>query len=377
MSRKMSRQRAAAVVVGAALSLTVALAVAVPVTGDRQGYLPKPRFNERGALLRPEGYREWVHVGTPLTPDSLNPPKAAFSEFHNVYIHPEDFQTYKETGVFPDGTVLVKELITVGSTQAASGNGFFMGEFAGLEAAMKDSKRFPQEPGHWAYFSFGHEHPLADSAEAFPTAACNACHEPNAQQDWVFTQYYPVLRGAKNAGASAFPTWKMMDTHDVHEATCPICRSGLKRFAAIEIEPAGPGGEIGGIPLSSDKLFEFLQRGEYESWEHEADIQEPRGPHDDGITFVNPSMQEALHGRLGVMPVGAAAVREMYKDAAQYGWAVSIKTQADSADGDNWYWYEVLSTTDGSRLAAAGMGVPLCTSCHRLGRDFVLAKPVE
>ena len=358
----------------AALFLAMALALAVQATEDGHQRLPKPQFNKRGALLRPEGYREWVLVGTSVTPNSLNPPAAAFPEFHTVYIHPEDFQPYKENGEFPDGTVLVMELTTVGKTQAASGNGYFMGGFVGLDAAVKDSVRFSEEPGHWAYFSFGHEYPPDDSAEAFPMAACNACHEVNGEHDSVFTQHYPVLRAGRNSGSSASPNWNMMDTHDVHEATCRICRAGLKRLVAAEIEATGPGGEIAGIPLSSDKLFDFLQKKKYKDWEHEATIQESRGPHDDGVTYVNPTLREALQGRLGVMPLGAAAVMEMYEEGSHYGWAVSIKTQADSADGNNWYWYEVLSTADRSRLAAAGMGVPLCKSCHRLGRDFVLVK---
>jgi hypothetical protein len=37
------------------------------------------------------------------------------------------------------------------------------------------------------------------SAVAQPAAACNACHQQNAREDWVFTQFYPALRGAKNA----------------------------------------------------------------------------------------------------------------------------------------------------------------------------------
>ena len=84
-----------------------------------------------------------------------------------------------------------------GAKQAVSGSGYFMGEFAGLEITIKDSKRFADEPGNWAYFSFGHSYPLADSAKAFPTGACNTCHQNSAADDFVFTQYYPVLRAAK------------------------------------------------------------------------------------------------------------------------------------------------------------------------------------
>ncbi len=34
---------------------------------------------------------------------------------------------------------------------------------------------------------------------ASPTSACNACHQGIAAGDWVFTQYYPVLRAAQKA----------------------------------------------------------------------------------------------------------------------------------------------------------------------------------
>ena len=352
--------------------LAAIVAAAAVATAEPDQHLPKPGFNERGALLRPEGYREWVYVGAPLTPSSLNPPRAAFPEFHNVYLHPDDFQRYKETGEFPDGTVLVRELVTVGSTEAASGRGYFMGEFTGLAAAVKDSRRFSAEPGHWAYFSFGHELLPADSAERFPTSACNACHAANAAQDWVFTQYYPVLRAARSSGGDASPSFEPMSTHDVHEATCATCRHALRQLAATSIEATGPGGEIAGLPLSSGRLFDTLQRRAYRSWEHHSAVQESKGPHGDAITYVNPTMQEALHGRLGIMPPGAATVMELYQEETHYGWAVGVKTQADSADGDHWYWYEALSTTDPSRLAAAGMGVSLCNGCHSLGRDFVL-----
>lgn len=152
------------------------------------------KFDDSGALIKPEGYREWVFVGGPVTPNDMNEGKAAFPEFRDVYMDPGSFAEYKKTGKFRDGTILVKELVNVGGKKAASGNGYFPGEFTGLAATVKDSKRFAKEPGNWAYFSFAAG---KDKAEAFPTAACNACHQANAAEDWVFTQYYPVLRAAK------------------------------------------------------------------------------------------------------------------------------------------------------------------------------------
>ena len=158
-----------------------------------------------GVLERPTGYREWIYVGTPLTPNDMNGGKAPFPEFHNVYIDPESWRHWKATGRFRDGTILVKELVSVGSKSAVSGKGYFMGEFVGLEATVKSKAAFPDEPGNWGYFSFSskdHKR-LSDRASAFPTAACNSCHQSAARDDFVFTQYYPVLSRGKGAGEKA------------------------------------------------------------------------------------------------------------------------------------------------------------------------------
>lgn len=156
------------------------------------------RFTRDGELVQPTGYRKWPYVGTPLTPNDMNGGKAAFPEFHNVYINPDSFETFERTGAFPDGTVLVKELVSVGSKQASSGKGYFMGDFIGLEVSMKDKARFKEEAGNWAFFSFGHEYPLAATAKPQPAANCSACHGSLADEDFVFTRYYPVLRAVKD-----------------------------------------------------------------------------------------------------------------------------------------------------------------------------------
>ena len=160
---------------------------------------------DEGQLERPTGYREWIYVGTPLTPDDMNDGKAAFPEFHNVYIDPESWAHWKKAGEFRDGTILIKELVGVGSKAAVSGRGYFQGDFVGLEATIKSKKHFPDEPGNWAYFSFStaDHKSLTAAAKAFPSESCNSCHQASAADDWVFTQYYPVLKAGKGTGSNA------------------------------------------------------------------------------------------------------------------------------------------------------------------------------
>ncbi len=167
-----------------------------------------PQFTPDGQLVQPAAYqwREWPYVGTPLTPNALNGGTAPFPEFHSVYIDPESWEHWKRTGEFRDGTIMAKELALVygenarpdGSTEQVSGRGYFMGEFSGFEIAYKSAQHFPDEPGNWAYFSFGHHAPpYAAATGNLPVETCASCHQASAAEDFVFTQFYPVLRAAK------------------------------------------------------------------------------------------------------------------------------------------------------------------------------------
>ncbi|MGF1500914.1 MAG: cytochrome P460 family protein [Paracoccaceae bacterium] len=172
--------------------------------------ITRASFTAEGAVERPDNWRSWIFVGAPLTPNAMNGGEAPFPEYHNVYIEPTAFAHWSRTGEWADGTQFVKELVLLraaadceadpatGACFQTSGQGYFQGAFAGLELKVKDAERFADEPGNWAYFSFGHTpEPYAETAEAFPAETCNACHEANAADDFVFTQYYPVLRAAK------------------------------------------------------------------------------------------------------------------------------------------------------------------------------------
>ena len=171
-------------------------------------------YTEDGALIRIDGWREWVFIGNPITPNGLNGGEAPFPESHAVYIDPDSWDHWKKTGEFREGTLIAKELSMLypeaanedGSTDQVSGRGFFQGgEFSGLEFAIKDSVRYADEPGNWAYFSSGHAPGIAypDTMTAQPTESCNTCHEFNAGDDWVFLQFYPVLAEAKGGGEAS------------------------------------------------------------------------------------------------------------------------------------------------------------------------------
>ena len=195
-----SRTRKCAPVFSLALAGVVSSLTAGEVLADAHEKY-EAKFNADGEMIRPAGWREWIFVGSPLTPNDQNGGEAAFPEFHSVYIDPESWAHWKETGTFREGTMMAKELTLVGATAATSGIGFFNGDLQGFEIAHKNSSRYSEGTGGWAYYTFGHKpEPYADSTAAQPAAACAVCHTAAAADDMVFTQYYPILRAAKDAG---------------------------------------------------------------------------------------------------------------------------------------------------------------------------------
>jgi len=160
-------------------------------------------FDSDGKLKLPTGYRRWVFVGAPLTPNGLNNGKAGFPEYHHVYVEEKNLDVYLKTGSFPEGTVIVKELTRVlnptfpdGSRTEPSGRGYFNGEFNGMDVTVKDSKRFANTNG-WGFFNFGHHSlPYAESAKEASAAECAGCHASFVvKTDMTWVQFYPILRG--------------------------------------------------------------------------------------------------------------------------------------------------------------------------------------
>jgi len=174
-------------------------------------------FDSQGRMKLPTGFRKWVFVGAPLTPEGLNDGKfncdaagknctrSNFPEYHHVYIEQKNVDAYLKTGDFPEGTVIVKELTRVldptfpdGSRREPSGRGYFNGEYNGIDLSIKDSKKYANTNG-WGYYTFGH-HPMPynQTSEERPVSECAGCHIANvAKTDMTYIQFYPLLRDKK------------------------------------------------------------------------------------------------------------------------------------------------------------------------------------
>jgi hypothetical protein len=161
-----------------------------------------PSFAADGDLHLPDGFRRWEHVGSRVKTSGKSVLDGAVilrPQVMDTYVEPSAFVQYKQTGVWPDGTQIVKEIsiIKIGNdcdkiTFACStpaGAGIFQDSFIGIGMMVKDSRRFPDAPGNWAYFRFLANGPAyATTSAVLPESQCQSCHVKFAsREDYVFT----------------------------------------------------------------------------------------------------------------------------------------------------------------------------------------------
>ena len=121
-------------------------------------------------------------------------------DFHNVYINPEAYAHYLQTGEFPDKTVLVMDVYKAEDKEPKNIvlGGHFAGAHRSVEVAVKNSNRPDGSITAWAYYAFLNP-AKPTTAKAFKDATCYECHKKHADDDNVWVQFYPILRDGKKA----------------------------------------------------------------------------------------------------------------------------------------------------------------------------------
>ena len=158
---------------------------------------PAPQFTADGKLVRPEGYRRWVYVSSGYGMSYSQKADDSMQMFTNVFVLPASYDYYLAHGTWPDKTMFVLEIYGSTSHGSINKHGQYQNVFMGVEAEVKDEKRFPDK---WAYFSFAAGE---EAAGAIPPSKneCWKCHEANAAVEHSFVQFYPeLLKVAKEKG---------------------------------------------------------------------------------------------------------------------------------------------------------------------------------
>ena len=147
-----------------------------------------PSYTDAGELRFPEQYREWVYLSTGFDM-SYNPAmNMDHHMFDNVFVNPEAYRSFLQSGTWPDKTIFVLEVRGAESNGSINKAGNYQStSLMGTEVHIKDESRFP---GKWAFFGFDD----SKLGKLIPTsAACYSCHQQHAAVDTTFVQFYPTL----------------------------------------------------------------------------------------------------------------------------------------------------------------------------------------
>jgi hypothetical protein len=124
-------------------------------------------------------------------------PEGGAPGFHNVFTQPGTVEAYRETGAFPDGAVIVKELFETATEEMTTGRVSHAHEVVGWFVMIKDAKGRFQDYGlwgnGWGWALFNADAPSTTVTEDFE-AECIACHVPTEETGWIYVNGYPDLK---------------------------------------------------------------------------------------------------------------------------------------------------------------------------------------
>jgi hypothetical protein len=166
-----------------------------------------PNVNgETGALRVPENYTEWPTLGT-WAHAQTGMMGTLVHEYHVVYTQPETITYYRKHGRFPDGAVLVKELLDAKTMAMTTGPVVGHGTtIKGWFVLVRDTKGRYKESSlwgdGWAWSLFNADNSTHTVSKNYKMD-CLPCHYPardlaprNAvdADKWIYSFGYPVLQ---------------------------------------------------------------------------------------------------------------------------------------------------------------------------------------
>lgn len=158
--------------------------------------------DDAGNITLPENFRkDWTFLGTwSIAEKDVERSSEASGHgaagLHNVYTQPGVAEFFRENGVFPDGAMLVKELLRADTALMTTGTVSRGVEVEGWFVMVKDTKgRFESSPvwgDGWGWVLFSANDTTNPVTQNYKTE-CIGCHIPARDDDWVYLSGYPVL----------------------------------------------------------------------------------------------------------------------------------------------------------------------------------------
>ncbi|NKF21091.1 cytochrome P460 family protein [Solimonas sp. C16B3] len=184
------------------LALSSSAATAAPAS-DTTAAPQAPSYTGDGRLQLPADYRQWVFLTSGLDMSYREDGGAPdHSMFDNVFVDPEAYRTFVQTGHWPDRTALVMEVRGAQTKGSINRRGSFQsGAPMGYEVHVRDDAH-----GGWAFYSFNGDRA---PAQKIPTdRACYTCHQAHGAVDTTFVQFYPTLLPIAEARKTLSPAFR-------------------------------------------------------------------------------------------------------------------------------------------------------------------------
>ena len=179
----------------AAVAVVAALAVTTLVEA------PVADEGAASAMVEPDGTivmttqnyaRDWTMLGIFARLDDNG-----VKQFNVVYTQPETVTAYRQTGEFPEGAVIIKELrqgVTAAEGDSeVSSLGVLTGWFALVKPPKTNAPQGPLWGDGWGWAKFDVDAPNATITTNYQTD-CVGCHMPVKNTDFIHVEGYPLLR---------------------------------------------------------------------------------------------------------------------------------------------------------------------------------------
>ncbi len=149
---------------------------------------PKPQYDQKGQLIRPADYREWMFLSAGYGMN-YSPGSDGHEMFTNVFVQRWACDEFAKSGKWPEQSMFVIDERDAASRSSINQMGHYQTDLTGLVAELKDSARNPDK---WAYYFFNVN---SETAKAMPKGnPCWSCHDAHAAVEHTFAQFYPTLK---------------------------------------------------------------------------------------------------------------------------------------------------------------------------------------
>ncbi len=161
--------------------------------------------NASGDIALPKDFDRWPTLGTWATASGGD--GAPVDEWHAVYVSPGGIDSHVQNGVFEDGAVLVKEVRGAKPSLLTTGAAHWPTDPVVWFVMVKDSTDsradHPLWADGWGWALYNAPDRMTQTATSYEEA-CQGCHIPATDTDFIYSEAYPVLR---KGGGTPSPAW--------------------------------------------------------------------------------------------------------------------------------------------------------------------------